>query len=353
MRSGVSVRLLTVAVAVCAAGGIGIAAPASACACGGVVTGSANDTATVNNEVALLGWDGRRETILMQLSLQAGTDNAALIVPTPTPATVGAGRADTFAELEKLTAPEVVTDRKWFGSDTDGMGAAPGGANTAPTVLDQVRLGPLEATTLAGGDLTGVQKWLGDNGYVMRPEVTATLEPYLSEGWSFVAMRLTSSEPLRGALDPVKLTFDSDRLVYPMRMSRAATQAQTVHLYVLGAHQVERSDGDEGEQRTTLQFAGRIDPTDTDLRELGGNGRDYLTEMSVYIGQPESIDADFVLANREDVDYRQRVHRTEYVEFFGVPAGFIVVGAALIAVAGAVVAALALFVRAVRRKPTG
>ncbi|MEV0298865.1 DUF2330 domain-containing protein [Nocardia sp. NPDC050710] len=347
MRTTLAVRLMAAAAMLAAAAGIGTPAPAVACACGGVV--SPGNTASVSDEMALAAWDGRRETILMRLALQSGPDKAALVVPTPKPAQVSAGAVATFTELARLTAPEIVTERRWFSRpddrDTAG-GAAPGGG---PTVLGQVRLGPLEATTLAGGDLDGLRNWLSTNGYDMRPEVTGTLEPYLREGWSFVAIRLTGSQPLIGALDPIKLTFDSDRFVYPMRMSGAAQHAQSVRLYLLGDHRLQRTDGDAGKQYTSVEFAGRIgDITDPDLRALTTDGHDYLTELAIAIHQPATITTDFTFAAADtDTAHRERITYTEYVELFGFPAGTVILGTATLAAAVVLVAVI----RVVRRGP--
>jgi hypothetical protein len=336
-----TVRVATVAATLLATGGIGVVTPAYACACGGVVN-VRNETATVNNEVALADWDGRRETILMQLAMQSGSGTAALIVPTPTPATVAAGSSSTFTELRRLTAPAVVTDHRWFGSGAWSDGASAGSAANpgGPTVLGQVQLGPLEATTLSGGGLDGIRKWLSDNGYEMHPEVTATLEPYLREGWSFVAMRLTSAEPLNGTLDPVRLTFDSDRFVYPMRMSSAAKYAQSVRLYVLSDHRVQRTDADADHQTSSVDFAGRIsDIGDADLKQSAGNGRDYLTALSISIGNPTAISTDFTFAAAAtDEDYREVIYRTKNVEILGLPAGLVILGAATLAAIGVVLA---------------
>jgi len=67
-----------------------LAPPGYACACGAVVA-PGDQQATMNHEVALVHWDGTTETILMQLALNASTDNVALVVPTPSPATVVVG----------------------------------------------------------------------------------------------------------------------------------------------------------------------------------------------------------------------------------------------------------------------
>ncbi|MEV6772838.1 DUF2330 domain-containing protein [Nocardia sp. NPDC051030] len=308
-------RLIAVVAIVLGAGGISLATPAFACACGGVAIPDGGTPVQVDGETALVGWDGTTETILMRLALRSGGDRAALIVPTLTPATVTAGKSDTFTELTRLTAPEVVIDRRVESGGGDRAGAA--APTEAPTVLARVELGPLEATTLTGGDVTGIQRWLSDNGYVMRPEVIATLQPYLSEGWSFVAMRLTATA-LSGELDPVRVSFASDRLVYPMRMSSAATRTQSVHLYVLAEHRVRRSDADAAAQTVTVDFAGRVSgSSDPDLRQLSASGRDYLTELTVLISTPAAIAHDFTFTNApDDSGYRRVVHRTETVRGF-------------------------------------
>ncbi|UGT59725.1 DUF2330 domain-containing protein [Nocardia asteroides] len=337
--------LATLLLAVAALTG-GAAVPAAACACGAVA--GTGEIATVNNEVALVHWDGARQTILMQLALRSDGDRAALVVPTPAPATVSAGSAGTFDELERRTAPEIVTERDFFGSDDlDGLSsaAAPG---AGPTVLNQVTLGPLEATTLSGGGLDGVRNWLRDNGYHMRSEVVDTLAPYLADGWSFVAIRLTGADGLDGALDPVRLTFDATAPVYPMRMSSAATLPQSVRLYVLGEHRVRRTDPDVPRQFTEVEFAGRLTETDDPLlRELTAGGADYLTELAVSITDPARITSDFTFADADsDAEHRERITRTEQVQVLGAPAGPVILGAALLAATLVVIAVLRVFRRA-------
>lgn len=209
-----------------------LAPPGYACACGAVVA-PGGQHATMNHEVALVHWDGTTETILMQLALNASTDNVALVVATPSPATVVVGDKATFVELDSLSAPQVKQRRHWklglfFAASAPREGAV---AARPPDVVNQVHLGPLEATTLAGGDLAGLQKWLADNGYAIRTAVSDALGPYVRGGWSFVAMRLTSTAPIVGGLSPVRMTFQSSQLRYPMRLSVAAPSPQQVTVF--------------------------------------------------------------------------------------------------------------------------
>jgi hypothetical protein len=297
-----AMRLITASLL---AAGLALTAPggtAGACACGGIV--SPDLDAKVTGEQALVALDAGNETIMMRLDMQSVADNAALIVPTPTPATASAAGPGLFGELERLTAPR--RERPAAGrTELDEAGAVPGGA---PTVVAQVQLGPLEATTLTGGDLSGVRGWLDSHGYTMRPEVSAQLDPYLRQGWSFVAMRLTGPEPLNGQLDPVRLDFAADQLVYPMRMSAATTDVQRVVVYTLSRHRMQRTDADAAAQDVVVDYAGPIAgrTNDETLTELARRNP-YLTRISTTITDPGSIATDFTFGPAPTDDPYQRV----------------------------------------------
>jgi hypothetical protein len=289
-----------------------LATPSYACACGAVVAPDGAQ-ATMNHEVALVHWDGSIETIVMQLALNASTDSVALVVPTPTPATVASADKATFTELDTLTAPQVQQRRHWtLGRPGSGaLGPLEAGAARPPEVVNQVHLGPLEATTLAGGDLSGLQKWLADNGCSIKQAVSDALVPYVRDGWSFVAMRLTSSSPIVGGLNPVRMTFQSSRLVYPMRLSVAAPSPQQLTVFTLSDHRQQRTDADASAQSTQVQFARNISTAVSDplLRELTGNHGGYLTKIQVNIPKPVQISSDFTFGNAPNDDaYRQVVY---------------------------------------------
>ncbi|CCK57795.1 protein of unknown function [Mycobacterium canettii CIPT 140070008] len=74
-----------------------LATPSYACACGAAVTAHGSQ-ATLNHEVALLHWDGTTETIVMQLAMNADTDNVALVVPTHQ-TTIRTGRWSPFTTM--------------------------------------------------------------------------------------------------------------------------------------------------------------------------------------------------------------------------------------------------------------
>lgn len=300
---------------------------AYACACGGFVAADGEDVAA-SAEYAVLTFDGTNERVLMSINALADTSEAALLIPTPSPATAALAETSIFPELDRLTAPEEVVEYRWWPRLSRGDTAgAPGAAGGAPvSVLQTRRLGDLEVTTLAATDPAALARWLNDNGYVMPAGFAAALTPYVAEGWFYTAIRLsTDAADLSGALQPLDLTFRATGLVYPMRLSSAATSSQYVRTYVFAEHRVQRTDLTAQQGRDDVRFAGRIDPAalqSPSLRSIVAE-QPYLTAIEQYLGRPsEQVVSDFTFGPAaDDTPYRRTTYEVRMRTIFGLPAG--------------------------------
>lgn len=300
----------------------GVAIPAGACACGAPAPQPGSEV-DVDRETAIVRWDGELEEIVMRLDMRSDAGSTGLVVPTPSPATVSLGDAAVFDAITEEIAPETIVEYDWWGIPMLGAGeGAPGGG--APEVLAQVQLGPVEATTLAASDTAGLQQWLDENGFALSDAVEAELEPYVADGWSFVALRLNGEEPLEGALDPIRFTFETDALVYPMRMSRASEHEQFVRLFIFGDHRAEVTNA-AGAYYTVAHAA---PVQDAGLQPLGA----FLTVADLAWYDPASeITEDLDIADApDDTPVVQTITRTEMVEVLGFPAGPLIVGGVVV-----------------------
>ncbi|WGW13215.1 DUF2330 domain-containing protein [Saxibacter everestensis] len=303
----------------------GSIAPAAACACG-VAIPPAQTKIAVDAERAILHYDGTQETIMMRLTMASDGAETALVVPTPQPATVTAGSKDAFDELDAMAEPKVVGRKKWWPEAGDGVGSAP--MESAPKVLDTVRLGPLQATTLAADDAAGLRRWLQDNRYPLDPAVAEGLDEYVADGWAFVAMKISADAALDGEIDPVVLTFSSDQLVYPMRLSKAAKVDQRVRNYVIAEHRVDREDAEMGTGvygEPTVAWAGTVDAGsvhDAQLKKLVGETAFVTVIDTAYNDPAEQITDDYryVQAPRDE-PYQVVNYVDEPVKILGVYAG--------------------------------
>lgn len=334
-------------------------APAYACGCGAMVPGR-QSTMGVDRETSVVRWDGATEQIVMRFTVNGNAPEAAWIMPVPNRADVELGDPDLFGELDALTEPERRTrhyfwprDDDWpFASDGDGMSAGaplPGDAAPPVGVVGRERLGDFDVARLTATDPGALRDWLETNGFELPADLATGLQPYVDQEWEYVAVRLAPEEegaPLRGTLDPLRLSFESDRLVYPMRLSRLAVQPQSLGLYVLADHRMEPRasiGGDEPE----IRFAGRVSAEDSPaLGELAGAGGMFLTAIDQYFPRPERIDADHELrATASDTPYRRVHYDYELRMFAGVPAWLAAVGGVFVVLALLVVVTAVLRVR--------
>lgn len=333
--------------------------PAYACGCGGLVPGR-NTTMAVERETSVVRWDGRTEEIVMSLTVGGDAHEAAWIMPVPNRATVRLGDRALFDEVRELTAPVRRTrhyfwprpgdwpfdDRKieYLGGPRDGAGA---GAPPRVGVVSRERLGPFDVARLTATDPDALRDWLEAHGFELPDRLAEGLKPYVRAKWEYVAVRLApavagdkgdgAKEVLGGTLDPLRLTFDSSRLVYPMRLSRLAKTPQALELYVLAPHRMEPR-GDIGGGAPRVTYAGWFTPGQAPLGELAevAGRRMFLTGFQQSFARPELIDGDHEFRRAaEDTTFQRVTYDHELLRVGGVPAWLLTVGGVLLVLVAA------------------
>ncbi|MBW4720456.1 DUF2330 domain-containing protein [Saccharothrix obliqua] len=329
------VRIATrVAAVVAAAVALVIVNPAvsGACACGAFV---ANDKLSTQRETALVELTGRTEAITLSVLTRSTADRAAFLMPVPARARFEVANGALFGELDEVSRPRV--EVREVVADGDGVGGAPPGAGA--TVVDRVEVGPYDVAQLSGTDVTAVTEWLGDNDFTLPPDLGGALAPYLADGWLVVAVRLApTSGSLSAGLPPMRLTFETDTPVYPMRLSAVADRVQPLRLYVLADHRVDVGNPAPRGNAPELTFAGEVRP-DARYPELSAllSGPRFLTR---YDGEfrPQHITDDIRITRAAtDEPYQAVVVVTKYVRspwrspvVYAVGAAVLIVGAVLL-----------------------
>ena len=317
MVAGVCRSIALVFALVTGAALFNVASPAWACGCGAYVPD--NPGSSVADERALIAWDGTTEDILMSLSVTGSSDKAAWVMPVPSAARITLGATEVFEELAKLTAPRIEYRDSWWptvpwlvwaGSASDTAGAPSG----AVSVLDRQRLGPFDVTRLAADDPTALAKWLSSNGFPHPAGLDANLAPYVADGWEIVAVQLVPAESggsLTGSLQPLRLSFASDTVVYPMRLSRSATMSQYIDLYVLAQHRMDPSAVPVPGDKPTLEFAGQIDRGASPALADYVDDAAFLTRWRNTIWDPAAIEGDYIFEQASsDTPFQQVIYRT-------------------------------------------
>lgn len=354
--------LALTSVSALAALGLIPAVPAAACACGVTATPGGESYPVLAETATIVAREGSQD-LYMSLNFSGLSDETGLVIPTPNPAKVTVAPDTIDQETRRITAPEYRESVHFFPRNSDGAVESPSPAEVgAPEVLERTRLGPLEATTIRAKDSSGLRDWLEENDYSIDSSAQPILEEYVAKGWDFMALKLVGDEPL-STIDTLRFSFDSDEVVYPMRLSSNAGSRQLVRVTVVSETRMDPTDptGSRGE----LTFAGRVSLSsirDQDARDAleaslgsGPSARPYVTSWRWNGLDPAAITSDFAFSPAPEDDYREVIVNSQLLSLAGIPLGYVLIGVGVVVVAGAAVGlsvAVGLRSAARQRRPT-
>ncbi|WP_075779218.1 DUF2330 domain-containing protein, partial [Streptomyces acidiscabies] len=304
---------------------------------GGALIAGDDRRAAVTREVSVVRWDGAREQIVTRLTVAGDAPDAGWLLPVPARASVELGDPALFDQLAAVTVPSYRTRQHFWPQDGDwpltsgaDRGPLPPGPRPGVGVVADQRLGPFTVTHLSATDPAALSAWLRAGGFDLPAGLQDALRPYVALRWQYVAIKLAPAAygALRGALDPLHVTFAAQAPVYPMRL---ASTPVALSLYVLAAHRVEPVSAIGG-SRPRVTYAGRV-PTVSGSLSAFSRETPYLTAIAVNL--PTLVTTDPVLRRAaSDTPVRQVVYADRLRTLAGIPAWLLTVAAVILALAG-------------------
>jgi len=169
------------------------------------------------------------EDLIISPRFSGKASRFAWIIPTPSRPTVGKVGGALFHELAAL----VYRPGPQPAGGTEKAMARPAGV----IVLERKQVGAYDVAVLQAGDSGALVRWLRDNGFAMVPAAEKPIRAHVAEKWTFVAARVSVPEAARGlsegTLAPIRLTFRTERPVYPLRVSSANPSDFLVSVYYI------------------------------------------------------------------------------------------------------------------------
>ncbi len=221
----------------------------------------------IANESAIIIYDQAMKTehFIRRASFETDALDFGFLVPTPTQPTLAEASDEPFEFLKTVTAPEVIEKKKPSGfscelgcSDTKLETA--GRAGTVE-VLEQKRVGNLDAAVLKANDNAKLSEWLDKWGYKMNPTLEEWMKPYTEKGWIITAFKIAKdSTEKRVASSAVRLTFQTETPFYPYRepaqeKESASGNRRLLRVFFVGEKQMQ---GVVGEKANTWYGAGVV-----------------------------------------------------------------------------------------------
>ncbi|MEA1937287.1 MAG: DUF2330 domain-containing protein [Patescibacteria group bacterium] len=169
-------------------------------------------------QTALIVFDNNNEELYLNVGYQGDASKFVWIVPTPNLPKVTKAPADLFIELHEITKPKIKYEsgykNHWGSTDLFSD-------EEKVTVHSKEKIGSYEVSVLSAEGSESLYKWLRANQYQAPEEAKELLDWYINKNWFFTAMRISEDE--NKGLHPIKLSFKTDKIIYPLKITQFST----------------------------------------------------------------------------------------------------------------------------------
>jgi len=268
-----------------------------------------------SNQQAVILYDNRAvnatQHLILSVSFEGEAGEFAWVIPVPGKPEISLSDAEVFRELSDFTIRAIPEPPKWgFGCGLADIGPPSDGVD----VIDEEVVGPYATATLAATDPTALVDWLNANGYHFPEEGEEIIAEYVQKEWYFVATRINAVDRAtgialaEGLIEPIVLSFPSDEIVYPLRITSLSAKSPQVLLYILADQVVAPQQypwrtgyGYWRENAFSLEFGAKVSLEDlsdyeviTDLISTYMSGDEfYLTKLRGQIRADQMVDIEF------------------------------------------------------------
>jgi len=181
---------------------------------------------------AVILYGNSTQHLILSIRFEGDAEEFAWVIPVPEKPEINVSDSELFWELSDLTIRAI---------PTPGFGCAFGGFAPSPDGVDVIQeqvVGPYATAILSAGDPTALVDWLNANGYFFPEDGQEIISEYIEKEWYFVATRInsvaedTGDALAEGSIEPIVLSFASDEIVYPLRITSLSATSPEVLLYV-------------------------------------------------------------------------------------------------------------------------
>ena len=248
----------------------------------------------------------------MSVSFEGDAEDFAWVVPVPNKPEIAVTDAELFRELSDFTATEFPGGGGGFGCFYYGAAGPP---EDGVDVIEEKVVGPYATAILSATNATALADWLNANGYIFPEDGEEIVSEYIEKEWYFVATKINAIDEdtgyalAEGAIEPIVLSFASDEIVYPLRITSLSATEPQVLLYVFADHIMVPEQyplyfgyGNWTDNAFTLEFGSNVSVEDLSEYEilpelvstyLPGD-EFYLTKLRGWISADQMVDIELV-----------------------------------------------------------
>ena len=183
-----------------------------------------------------------QEELILQVKYDGPLEEFGWLIPVPNLPTVKKGSMECFYELSKFTQKKM--EPRWqYNSASLSKGAHGGEEEEPPVKVVEIKtVGAYDIAVLSTKNAVALENWLKTNQFALPDNATDVIDSYVKQGWYFIAVKInlkngslysTAKQLAGGELNPLQVSFASERCVFPLKISSLNHTPSEVQVYVL------------------------------------------------------------------------------------------------------------------------
>ena len=175
------------------------------------------------------------ENLFLFVDYNGGADRFAWIVPCPSKPKVDTADPAIFKEVAAYYHHLRMTAWRKRIKDAPGEGIGVGGSpvQASKVIVHMTKLtGPYKIAVISSTDAGALRDWLTRNSYRIPKGLQPVLDEYVREGWFFVAVKARAETGRDITLKPLRLDFQTEVPLYPLRISAASRGVTDIRVYL-------------------------------------------------------------------------------------------------------------------------
>jgi hypothetical protein len=183
----------------------------------------------------------QEESFTVQPKFEGNALDFGMVIPTPTQPKLHEMPRDFFKHLAVFT---LLKKRDAFDNfDRPMYSSSARDSSKPPTIkiLEVGVVGSLDYKIIEAGRADDLYKWLKDNKYHYAGD-EATLDFYVQKKWLFTVMKIDTMQMKKnqngtfdGEVTPTRFSFNSDKFVYPLKITQISVKDKTEALFYVQA----------------------------------------------------------------------------------------------------------------------
>lgn len=286
-------------------------------------------------QYAIIEYEGTEEILHLLINVNSDASSFGWIVPLPSKPTIAEDTFEVFEQIEEMCRPT----HSGFGCgggyySLDGSGYYRDNVR----VLEEGSVGLLSYEIIEADDADTLLIWLERNGYALPDSSDTTtarevFSDYINKGWVFVAFKVEDIPDNNVNVQPVKFTFTSSDIVYPMKITSLNPDPEyyyyvRVQLHVISDHRVRISEG--GGYDTETEYGNKLNAAEYEavqehyplVAAICAEG-DFITRIYTEFDRPRDIESDIILVVAGDDGESPNRYAMDMILFPLLPVAFV------------------------------